>query len=189
MRLGPARHIKFFGYFLIALVTAAGYDSANAQQSSQIPRPELSIPGVSQKSSTRFPTVSSSAYADFSSAKARGTQFKDEVVSRTRSLQDISLFHQAAPSVVLILVKDALGSGSLLKDNIILTNLHVVGHNRENSKAVGGVFVPTALPFFPTNADFREGILGSVELAMGGETPTLRPPCVGAEGSGPTTRP
>jgi hypothetical protein len=40
--------------------------------------------------------------------------------------------------------------------------------------------------FFPTNADFREGIVGAVELAMGGETPALRPPCVGAAGSGPT---
>ena len=43
--------------------------------------------------------------------------------------------------------------------------------------------------FFPTNADFREGIVGAVEPATGGETPTLGPPCVGAEGSGPTTRP
>jgi hypothetical protein len=44
--------------------------------------------------------------------------------------------------------------------------------------------------FFPTNADFREGIVGAVELATGGETPTLRPSCVvvGGEGSGPTIR-
>jgi len=131
MRLVPAKQTKFFGYVLITVATAVGHDTSNAQQPQQIPRPELSIPGVSQKSSVRFPTVSSSAYADFSSAKARGTQFKDELVSRTRGLQDISLFHLAAPSVVLILVKDALGSGSLLQDNIILTNLHVVDHNRE----------------------------------------------------------
>jgi S1-C subfamily serine protease len=129
MRGATATRIKIFGSLLIVLATE--YDVSNAQQPSQIPRPELSMPGVSQKSSTRFPTVSSSAYADFSNAKARSTQFKDEVVSRTRSLQDISLFHQAAPSVVLILVKDALGSGSLLSNNIILTNLHVVDHNRE----------------------------------------------------------
>jgi S1-C subfamily serine protease len=129
MRLVAATQIKFFGFFLIAL--AVEYDISNAQQPWQIPPPELSTPGVSQKSSTRFPTVSSSTYADFSSAKARSTQFKEQVASRTRSPQDISLFHQAAPSVVLVLVKDALGSGSLLQDNIILTNLHVVDHNRE----------------------------------------------------------
>jgi hypothetical protein len=46
MRLVAAKQIKFFGYFLIAL--AAGYDISNAQQPSQIPRPELSTPGVSQ---------------------------------------------------------------------------------------------------------------------------------------------
>ena len=33
--------------------------------------------------------------------------------------------------MVLILAKDALGSGSLLQNNIILTNLHVVDRNRE----------------------------------------------------------
>jgi hypothetical protein len=37
-----------------------------------------------------------------------------------------------------------------------------------NSKAVGA----NGFAFFPTNADFREGIVGAVELAMGGETPT-----------------
>ena len=38
--------------------------------------------------------------------------------------------------------------------------------------------------FIPTNADFREGIVGAVELAIGGEAPTLRPPMRrrGAEG-------
>lgn len=59
MRLVAATQIKFLGYFLIAL--AAEYDISNAQQPSQIPRPELSTPGVSQKSATRAPTVSSSA--------------------------------------------------------------------------------------------------------------------------------
>jgi hypothetical protein len=33
--------------------------------------------------------------------------------------------------------------------------------------------------FLPTNADFREGIVGAVRQAMGGRSlPTLRPPCV-----------
>ena len=53
------------------------------------------------------------------------TQFK-EAIPHTRGPQDISLFREAAPSVVLILAKDKLGTGSLLQDNVILTNLHVV---------------------------------------------------------------
>jgi hypothetical protein len=43
--------------------------------------------------------------------------------------------------------------------------------------------------FLPTNADFREGIVGAVEPAMGGRyLPTLRPPpvVVRDEGSRPT---
>ena len=58
------------------------------------------------------------------------TQFK-EAIPHTRGPQDISLFREAAPSVVLIVAKDELGSGSLLQDNVILTNLHVVKDNRE----------------------------------------------------------
>lgn len=33
--------------------------------------------------------------------------------------------------MVLILAKESLGSGSLLQDNVILTNLHVVKDNGE----------------------------------------------------------
>ena len=58
------------------------------------------------------------------------TQFKD-VMPHTRGPRDISLFRDAAPSVVLLQTQDSLGSGSLLKDNIILTNLHVVGTARQ----------------------------------------------------------
>jgi S1-C subfamily serine protease len=58
------------------------------------------------------------------------TQFK-EVVPHTRGPRDVSLFRDAAPSVVLIQTNDGIGSGSLLKDNTILTNLHVVGTERQ----------------------------------------------------------
>ena len=56
-----------------------------------------------------------------------------------------------------------------------------------NSKAAS---VSGGFAFLPTNADFREGIVGAIELAMGGETLALRPPCVvvGAEDSGPTIK-
>ena len=58
-------------------------------------------------------------------AEALLTQFKDDV-PRSRGPRDISLFRETAPSVVLIKTKDGLGTGSLLKDNTILTSLHVV---------------------------------------------------------------
>ena len=58
------------------------------------------------------------------------TQY-NEAIPHTRGPQDISLFRETAPSVVRILAKDALGSGSLLQNNEILTNLHVVEKNRE----------------------------------------------------------
>ena len=57
-------------------------------------------------------------------------QFRD-AVPHTRGPQDITLFREDAPSVVLIRTNDFFGSGSLLQDNLILTNFHVVDHNRE----------------------------------------------------------
>jgi S1-C subfamily serine protease len=132
MFLSAATSIKFTGWISVFVIaTAAGYSGASAQQAAHLPNSEVSVAGTPQKSSAPLPSINSSAYADFTSAKARGTRFKEEFVSRTRSLQDVTLFRQAAPSVVLILVKDALGSGALLPNNIILTNLHVVGRNRE----------------------------------------------------------
>lgn len=57
----------------------------------------------------------------------------------TRGSADVSLFKSAANSVVLIMTKDGIGSGSLLRDNLILTNYHVVG----TEKTVTVVFKPT----------------------------------------------
>jgi S1-C subfamily serine protease len=57
------------------------------------------------------------------------TQFKDDV-PRSRGPHDISLFREAAPAVVLVVTKDGIGSGSVLKNNVILTSLHVVGTER-----------------------------------------------------------
>jgi hypothetical protein len=68
--------------------------------------------------------------------------------------------------VVLILVKDALGSGALLQDNIILTNFHVVDHNRE----VTVVFKPTDPSGKPTQDEVVKGdvikIDGQRDLAL-----------------------
>src|SRR5262249_8280854 len=136
MFFSAATPIKFTGWISVFIITtAAGYSGAIAQQAAHLPNSEVSAAGPPQKSSAPLPGINSSAYADFTSAKARGTRFKEEFVSRTRSLQDVTLFRQAAPSVVLILLKDALRSAALLQNNIILTSLHVVGCNREETVA------------------------------------------------------
>jgi S1-C subfamily serine protease len=157
---------NLFGCLFVTAAILFSYNStAQTQQHLQIPDSELSIRGVAQKSSVYLPSISSSVYVDFSSAKALGTEFK-EVVPRTRGPQDISLFRLAAPSVVLILVKDALGSGALLQDNIILTNFHVVDHNRE----VTVVFKPADPSGKPTQDEVVKGdvikIDGQRDLAL-----------------------
>lgn len=52
--------------------------------------------------------------------------------SKTRSVKDAALFKNISPSVVLILTKDSLGSGSIISSSgQILTNWHVVGTETE----------------------------------------------------------
>jgi S1-C subfamily serine protease len=144
-------HLQKHLLAVLLLASLAPYQVAHAQQ---LPSPELAIPGVAQKSPISAPTIDASAYANLSTAEALATTFKD-AIPRTRSAQDQVLFRQAAPSVVLILIKDASGSGSLLQDNTILTSLHVVDHNLEARV----VFKP-ADPSGRANTD--EVVLGDV---------------------------
>lgn len=59
--------------------------------------------------------------------------------SKSRSVKDAALFKNISPSVVLILTKDSLGSGSIISSSgQILTNWHVVGNETE----VNVVFKP-----------------------------------------------
>jgi S1-C subfamily serine protease len=139
---------------IVLLASLAPYQMARAQQPLHFPSPELALPGVAQTSPIGAPTIDPSAYANLSAAEALATTFKD-AIPHTRSAQDQVLFRQAAPSVVLILTKDASGSGSLLQGNVILTGLHVVDHNRE----VTVVFKP-ANPNGKANAD--EVVTGDV---------------------------
>src|SRR5271169_706998 len=161
MRPLPVKNINLLGYHLvIALVISVAGQSARAQQPLQIPSPEPSIPGVAQKSSVSTPAVNSSAYADFNSAEALTMQFK-EAIPHTRGPQDISVFREDAPSVVLILAKDVSGSGSLLQDNVILTNFHVVDNNRE----VTIVFKPLDPSGKPTKDEVVEADVVKVDVA------------------------
>ena len=60
-------------------------------------------------------------------------------ISKARSVKDAALFKNVSPSVVLILTKDSLGSGSIITSSgQILTNWHVVGNEAE----VNVVFKP-----------------------------------------------
>ena len=119
--------------FVVFAVLAA-YQPAKGQESLQLPTLELSEPGVAKAIPNDVLPPNEAPSVDELSAPLIGralvSSFKDSV-PRTRGAQDISLFRNAAPSVVLIWTRDdSLGSGSLLKDNTILTNRHVVANER-----------------------------------------------------------
>ena len=102
------------------------YQPAEGQESSQLPTLERQQPGVAEGIPKDVLPPSDAPSVDELSAPLIGqalvSSFNDSV-PRTRGAQDISLFRNVAPSVVLIWTKDGvLGSGSLLKDNTILTN-------------------------------------------------------------------
>jgi S1-C subfamily serine protease len=147
-------HLSTHFLAIALLASLAPHQVASAQEPLSIPNSELLVPGVARKSPISTPTIDASAYADLSTAEALATQFTD-LIPHTRSAQDVALFRQVSPSVVLILTKDASGSGSLLQGNVILTSLHVVDHNPE----VRVVFKP-ADPSGKANAD--EVVTGDV---------------------------
>ena len=140
MHLLAKSKVHLLQHFLsiVLLVSMATSQVSHAQQPSHIPSLEIPDPGDAQKSTQNRPAVDMSAYANVTRAEALAMQFKD-VIPHTRSAQDVSLFRQVAPSVVLIFTMSGIGSGSVLQNNVILTNLHVIGHNRE----VTVVFKPT----------------------------------------------
>jgi S1-C subfamily serine protease len=148
-------------FYLLAfgVLAAAAYQTARAQEPFRIPGADVSIPGVFQKSSIPTPEINSAGLADLSGAEALTMQFKD-AVPHTRGARDISLFRQIAPSVVLILIKDKFGSGSLLQNNLILTNFHVVDHSRE----VTLVFKPTDPGGKPSQDEIVKGDLVKVDV-------------------------
>jgi S1-C subfamily serine protease len=133
----PRTHLIF-----AVLVVLVASHSAGAQDDIKLLSLEIPKSGVAQAFPEDAAVPSGAADATLFSAiaseEALATKFK-ETIPHTRGLQDISLFRETAPSVVLILAKDSLGTGSLLPDNVILTNLHVV----ENNRTVTVVFKPT----------------------------------------------
>jgi S1-C subfamily serine protease len=134
----PPAHLIF-----AVLVMSVVCHYARAQNTVELSAMEIPKPGFAGAlpASVAFAGGASDVGSLFSLVTTNeelATHFKEEI-PRTRGPQDISLFHEAAPSVVLIRTNDGFGSGSLLQDNVILTNLHVIDHNRE----VTIVFKPT----------------------------------------------
>jgi S1-C subfamily serine protease len=73
------------------------------------------------------------------SESVRKLDLKPDVFPKTRGVKDAALFKAVAPSVVLIVADESLGSGSVINSSgEVLTNWHVVGNNKE----VGVIFKP-----------------------------------------------
>ena len=134
-------HVQVYLIFTIFALLAA-YQLAKGQESLQLYTLERQKPGVAEGIPNDVLPPSDAPSVDELSAPLIGqallSLFKDSV-PHTRGAQDISLFRNGAPAVVLILTTDGLGSGTLLKNNTILTNRHVVG----NEHQVTVVFKPT----------------------------------------------
>ena len=117
-----------------ALAVLAAYQPAKGQENLQLATLERQQPGVAEGIPNDVLSPSNALSVDELLAPLIGqalvSLFKD-AFPRTRGAQDISLFRNDAPAVVLILTTDGLGSGSLLKNNTILTNRHVVGNERQ----------------------------------------------------------
>jgi S1-C subfamily serine protease len=120
----------------------AAYQSATGQDIVRLPNLELPKPGIAEAIPNDVKLPSGTPSVEALSAPLIGralvSSFKDSV-PHTRGAQDIILFRNDAPSVVLIMTPNGLGSGSLLNDNTILTNRHVVGNDHQ----VTVVFKPT----------------------------------------------
>ena len=113
----------------------ASYQPTSGQESFPLSSLEPPKPGVAESIPNDVIPPTGTPNDEVLSAPLIGralvSLFKDSV-PRTRGAQDVSLFRNDAPAVVLILTKDgALGSGSLLNNSTILTNRHVVGRERQ----------------------------------------------------------
>jgi S1-C subfamily serine protease len=154
-----------------------------------------SLPGNFGKSSISVPNISPSKVAISSeisgvsalnedtfplaaSFKASSALVPDNGVN-SRGVRDAALFKNISPSVVLIVTKDGLGSGSLIgKQGEILTNWHVVG----NVPEVGVILKPAKDVQAISKGDIRRARVIKIDqvadlaLIQLIDTPVGRPP-------------
>lgn len=98
------------------------------------------------------------AQDELKGALGRVSQFANTSYSEkglaTRGARDAQLYKDIAPSVVLIVVKDGMGTGSLIQaDGTILTNWHVI----KGYKEVGVIFKPAVEGQKPEKSDIVRG--------------------------------
>ena len=132
IRHSCARRRAYLIFTAFAVLVA--YQPAQGQESSQLPTLERQHPGVAEGIPNDVLPPSDAPSVDELSTPLIGqalVSLFNDFVPRTRGARDISLFQNAAPSVVLVRTKNGFGTGSLLKDNTILTNRHVVADARE----------------------------------------------------------
>src|ERR1700730_10518496 len=83
------------------------------------------IPGQAQSVPTEISPTLDNSVTDIGSTTAAASAFMKEYKSNVRSTRtprDVAVYRDIAPAVVLVVVKDGLGSGSLLENGMILTN-------------------------------------------------------------------
>ncbi len=180
-------HVQAYLIFTIFALLAA-YQLAKGQESSQLPTLERQQPGVAEGIPNDVLPPSDAPSVDELSAPLIGqalvSLFKDSV-PRTRGAPDISLFRNNSPAVVLILTTDGLGSGTLLKNNTILTNRHVVG----NEHQVTVVFKPSDPSGKPKNDEVVQADVIKLDsqrdlaLLRPASIPSRRPLDISAEDS------
>jgi S1-C subfamily serine protease len=82
-----------------------------------------------------------------------------QATSNRRGAQEIALYKQAAPAVVLLKTKEGSGSGIVLQSGLILTNRHVV----EGIGTVQIFFKPTDMSQSAQSTEFRIGRVSFVD--------------------------
>ncbi len=121
------RRIYFVSFILAALTVSI---AAVAQEKFKLPPHKTPKAEFVEQTVAQAKSLSADKNVKSASltlrAKVLSTRFKD-VQPRTRGAQDVLIFRDAAPSVVLVLLGNGgICSGSVLKDNVILTAAHCV---------------------------------------------------------------
>ncbi len=106
-------------------------------------------------------TIDLNPLAEGASFDGLGKVLKEfaQVTSNRRGAQEIALYKQASPAVVLLKTKEGSGSGVVLQNGLILTNRHVV----EGVGTVQIFFKPTDMAQSAQSTEFRLGKVSVVD--------------------------